>query len=876
MKRSSFTLKEFFPASLLLTLPFVVASNCFAAEIDDIRAATTAANAAWTPAETSIYKLSPAERKKRNGYIQPQNLTAMAPGQQAPGEALYLMSAPSGSFDWRSFGGTNYVTKVRDQGSCGSCWAFAATAGIESYVLLHGNYDSSLNLSEQIVLSCSNAGTCNGGSPAGASNFLAGTGVAPESYYPYTASNGSCSSAGSGWQGAADTIVSWQYVTADKPDLATLKNAVYTYGPVVTTMSIYADFYAYRSGVYKHVTGALEGAHAVLIVGYADNTAYSGGGYFIAKNSWGTGWGEPGGTDTGGYFRIAYGELKSVTKFGWYSIAYDNKPTCSYSLDSSSATVTSPGGGSGVDLTAGSTCPWSAASSATWLTLGSASGTGPATISYNVAANTTSAARTGTITIKDAIARTVKTYTVTQQPLTYTLSAATSSLTNAGGAGSVGLTVSSSNATWSAVSSATTWLTITSGATGTGSGTISYKATPNTTSVARSAIITVKSASGTAVGKLTVSQDAASFSATATSGSYTSAGGTGSVNLTVDRSEATWTAVSSAPTWLTIKSGATGTGSGTVSYSVATNTTSLARKGTVTVKDSAAKVIYTLTVSQDAASFSATATSGTYTSAGGTGSVNLTVDRSEATWTAVSSAPTWLTIKSGATGTGSGTVSYSVAGNTTSLARKGTVTVKDSAAKVIYTLTVSEDAASFSATATSGAYTNAGGTGSINVTVDRSAATWTAVSSAATWLTIKSGATGTGSGTVSISVAANTGSAARTGTVTVKDSAAKVIFTQTVTEAASTFGFSATNGAFTKAGGTGSINVTVDRSDATWTATSNATWLVIKSGTTGTGTGTVSYSAAANTATATKTGTITIKDSAGKVILTKSITVSAI
>jgi C1A family cysteine protease len=783
MKRSSFTLKELFHASILLTVPLLVAANGFAAEIDDIRAATTAANAAWTPAETSIYKLSPAERKKRNGYIAPQNLTAMAPGQQAPGQALYLLSAPSGGFDWRNFGGTNYVTKVRDQGSCGSCWAFAATAGIESYVLLHGNYDSALNLSEQIVLSCSNAGSCNGGSPAGASNFLAGTGVAPESYYPYTASSGSCSSAGSGWQSAADSIVSWQYVTADKPDLATLKNAVYTYGPVVTTMAIYADFYAYRSGVYKHVTGALEGAHAVLIVGYADNTAYTGGGYFIAKNSWGTGWGEPGGTDSGGYFRIAYGELKSVTKFGWYSIAYDTKPTCSYSLDSSSDTVTSAGGKSDVGLTAGSTCPWSATSSVTWLTLGSTSGTGPGTISYTVAANTSSAARTGTVTIKDAIARTIKTYSVTQQPLTYTLSVATSSVTNAGGTGSVGLTVSSSSAAWSAVSSAPAWLTITSGASGSGSGTISYKALPNTNSASRSATITVKNASGTAVGKLAVSQDGARFSASATSASYTSAAATDSIKITVDLSAATWSAVSSAPTWLTIKSGATGTGTGTISYSVAANTTSLARKGTITVKDGAAKVGYTLAVSQAAASFSATGTSGSYTNAGGTGSIKVTVDRSEATWTAVSSAATWLVIKSGGSGTGSGTVSFTVSPNTGSVARTGTVTVKDSAAKVIFTQTVSESAASFGFTASNGSFTKTGGTGSINVTVDRSDATWVA-SSNASWLVIKSGASGTGNGSVSYSAGANTGTTTKTGTISIKDSAGKVILSKSITVSA--------------------------------------------------------------------------------------------
>jgi len=691
------------------------------------------------------------------------------------------MSAPSGTFDWRSFGGSNYVTAVRNQGSCGDCWAFAATAGLESYVLLHGTYSSSLDLSEQVVLSCSNSGSCNGGSPAGAAVFITGTGVPPESYYPYTATSGSCANAGSGWQNATDSIVSWQYVTAASPNLGILKDAVYTYGPVVTTMAVYADFDAYKSGVYHHVTGGYEGAHAVLIVGYSDNTAYPGGGYFIVKNSWGTGWGEPGGTDTGGYFRIAYGELTSVTKFGWYSIAYDIHPTCTYSLNSGGVTATSNGGASSVGLTAGNTCPWSASSSATWLTLGSTtSGTGSGAISYTAAANTTSIARTGTITIKDAITRTAATYTVSQQPCTYTLSATSNALTDAGGTGTVGLTISTSSMTWSAASNAT-WLVITSAKTGTGSANISYTAAPNLGSAARTGTITIKNSTGQAVGTLTVSEAGTSFQIPATSGSFTDAGGTGSITVTPDSSNATWTAVSSAPTWLTIKSGAAGTGSGTVSFSVSPNTSSVARTGTVTVKDCNAKALYTLNVSEAPSTFSFTLPSGSFTNAGGTGSIKVTVDRSDAPWTVASSATTWLTITSGATGTGSGTVSFSASPNTSSVTRTGTITIKDCTAKVLCTLSVPEPPSAFTVTAGSGAFTKAGGTGSVSVSVSRSDATWTAVSSA-TWLVITSGAKATGNGTVGYSVAANTTTAARTGTITIKDSAGTVVQKETITE----------------------------------------------------------------------------------------------
>ena len=76
-------------------------------------------------------------------------------------------------------------------------------------------------------------------------------------------------------------------------------------------MDVYTDFYSYIGGIYKYVTGKLEGGHAILIVGYDDASQY-----FIVKNSWGDGWGES------GYFRIAYSELSRPVYFGDWTIAY--------------------------------------------------------------------------------------------------------------------------------------------------------------------------------------------------------------------------------------------------------------------------------------------------------------------------------------------------------------------------------------------------------------------------------------------------------------------------------------------------------------------------------------------------------------------------
>jgi C1A family cysteine protease len=194
---------------------------------------------------------------------------------------------PAG-LDWRNNGG-NFVTAVKNQGGCGSCWAFASTAALESSLLRSGM--PALDLSEQVLVSCGIAGgydvgSCAGGTVQGASEFIRNTGLPEESCYPYTSTDGTCSNACANWQATAHKISSWGWVAITSPTVDVLKSGLYSLGPLVTTMNVYDDFYYYTGGVYTHTSGNLAGAHAVLLVGYDDA-----GQYFTVKNSWGTGWG---------------------------------------------------------------------------------------------------------------------------------------------------------------------------------------------------------------------------------------------------------------------------------------------------------------------------------------------------------------------------------------------------------------------------------------------------------------------------------------------------------------------------------------------------------------------------------------------------------
>ena len=364
--------------------------------------------------DTSISKLPHHERQLRLGHVK-HRLTGdetllTAAGSTGSGGA----AATYTSFDWTY--PTNYVTPVRNQGNCGSCWAFATTAALESYTLIKDHLPSqNLDLAEQVMVSCGAAGSCSGGYIGSASNFIKNTGLPLESCYGYTAANGTCSTTCSNWQASSYKIAGWGYVATTAPTVDAIKNALVTYGPLVTTFDVYGDFFSYSSGIYQHVSGTYQGGHAVLIVGFDDADQC-----FRVKNSWGAGWGEA------GYFRIAYSEITSVVGFGEYTIAYYQPteptpppppppspppaPTCSYSITPASSSSNWKGGSGNINVTAGSTCAWTATSNASWVTITSGkSGTGNGTVRYSVSSNRATSSRSTTLTV------TGKTFQITQK-----------------------------------------------------------------------------------------------------------------------------------------------------------------------------------------------------------------------------------------------------------------------------------------------------------------------------------------------------------------------------------------------------------------------------------------------------------------------------
>ncbi|HEY3346831.1 MAG TPA: C1 family peptidase, partial [Nitrospirota bacterium] len=294
---------------------------------ENLNALIKSSGANWTAGETSMSKLSLEERRARLGFSE-----APLPreGRAAAQMAASTFTLPA-LLDWRNNGG-NFVTAVRDQGACGSCWAFGSTAALESKALITANTPGvDLDLSEQVVLTCSGEGSCGGGWLV--DNFFVDNGAPPEACYPYSAKDSICSDAAANWKKVAYKAQNYTWIIpyGTQNTAAALKGALNTFGPLVVTYAVYSDFYNYTSGVYTHTSGGLVGYHAVSLVGYDDAA-----GCFIVKNSWGGNWGED------GFFRIAYSEVTGDTDFGYEALAYG--PTTS-SLGSA---IIAPRDGEGV------------------------------------------------------------------------------------------------------------------------------------------------------------------------------------------------------------------------------------------------------------------------------------------------------------------------------------------------------------------------------------------------------------------------------------------------------------------------------------------------------------------------------------------------
>ena len=394
---------------------------------------------------------------------------------------------------------------------------------------------------------------------------------------------------------------------------------------------------------------------------------------------------------------------------------------------------------------------------------------------------------------------------------------------------------------WTATAEAA-WITELSPPEGQGSGPIQFQVAPNPNGTSRSGALSVNGQravvqQGAAACQLDISVSASQFPAS---------GGAGGVAVATPGG-CPWTA-SSTVSWITLSS-AGGSGSANVNFTVAGNS-GAARTGTIAIGGLVVTIQQAgVSSAPSVCTISLQPTSTSVPAASGTGNVAVTA-ASGCPWTANSLA-SWITLTTTASGSGNGSVGFSIASNTTTTARSGTLniggqifTINQAGATQTCAVTINPTSQSVPAAGANG----------INIAVTAPGGCARPASSNATWITVTSGATGSGNGTVTLNVAANTGGA-RTGTVTIGGQT----FTANQAAAAPTCTYSINPSAMT-VGNQGAQNLTVAvtaGSGCAWTATENVGWLDIDSGSSGTGNGSVRFDVS-STGNSTRTGTLTI------------------
>jgi C1A family cysteine protease len=258
----------------------------------------------WQAATNPMTALSEAERVNRLGVPLPPDSEIQAVLQRGPALAAASATAAGGitapaSFDARNVNGSNYVTPVKDQGNCGSCVAFGVVGAMETTAALtRGQPGLGLDLSEAHLFYTHGGAVgvnCNTGwLPEPALDACHNIGITFEDYFPYTPGNSGGYTLNADWPNRLARVSSWASLTSNA---AAMKAYISTKGAITACFFVYQDFFSYRSGVYRHVTGGLAGGHCLTLIGYDDAQ-----GCWIAKNSWGPGWGDS------GFVRIAYGE----------------------------------------------------------------------------------------------------------------------------------------------------------------------------------------------------------------------------------------------------------------------------------------------------------------------------------------------------------------------------------------------------------------------------------------------------------------------------------------------------------------------------------------------------------------------------------------
>lgn len=284
------------------------------------------ANTTWRAGENERFTDALSAKSQMGSLFNPGG--SMLPTKSSHLSSMQKAALPS-EFDARkAWPDCPTIGEIRDQGTCGSCWAFGATEAMSDRICIHSEGKEVVRISADDLLSCCGLFCgfgCNGGLPKNAWKYWAREGIVSGGLYgshvgcrPYdippcehhTSGNRpdckgnsktpkcqrQCVESFDGEYQADKHFASNVYnVRASEEDIM---NEIMVYGPVEADFIVYADFLTYKSGVYQYVKGGFLGGHAVKILGWGEENGVP---YWLCANSWNTDWGD------GGFFKILRG-----------------------------------------------------------------------------------------------------------------------------------------------------------------------------------------------------------------------------------------------------------------------------------------------------------------------------------------------------------------------------------------------------------------------------------------------------------------------------------------------------------------------------------------------------------------------------------------
>jgi len=272
--------------------------------VEEINSAKTT----WTAGINSRFADSSLRAAKSWMGVDMEQYLATLPAETT--QDFSNVAVPDSFFSRTNWANCPTISQIRDQSTCGSCWAFGAVTAMSDRLCIASKAATTLALSAEDMLSCcASCGMgCNGGYPASAWKYFVNKGLVADSEYPYafapcahhvnstkyqpcgasqpTPACDQSKLSGKLYKGKSEYSVGGLFGSEAK-----IQAEIMTNGPVEGAFTVYQDFLAYKSGVYQHTTGPALGGHAIRILGWG---VENGTPYWLVANSWNESWGDNG------------------------------------------------------------------------------------------------------------------------------------------------------------------------------------------------------------------------------------------------------------------------------------------------------------------------------------------------------------------------------------------------------------------------------------------------------------------------------------------------------------------------------------------------------------------------------------------------------